>query len=275
MSAHSRRDLMAPPPLDADDCDAARCGCGRGARRDGALWRVALAELVGTALLVLLSCLAACAPGAAALPLHRALAAGFVVTALVQTLDHISGAFFNPTVLLAAVLWGRVGGRRALALGGAQLAGAVLGAGALHALQPAAAASCVTRPAPGLPLHEAALIECVLGGCLALANCGAWDPRSAERRDSWPTRIGLTVAALSLVAGELTGASMNPARSFGPALWSGAWDHHWIYWVSPLSGSLMCTLVYIAAWRPLPLPLPPGPRKARPPQEARDASEDA
>lgn len=56
----------------------------RGRSRSWALWRVALAELCGTALLVLLSCLAGCGPSAASLPLHRALAAGFVVTLLVQ-----------------------------------------------------------------------------------------------------------------------------------------------------------------------------------------------
>ena len=48
--------------------------------------------------------------------------------------------------------------------------------------------------------------------------------------------VGLTVGICVLVAGPLTGASMNPARSFGPALLSGDWTHHWVYWVAPITG---------------------------------------
>ncbi|XP_075970016.1 aquaporin-like [Anticarsia gemmatalis] len=226
------------------------CGCAECGRRDASLWRVCLAELCGAALLVLLSCLPGCGPAAAHSPMHRALAAGLVVVVLVQSLDHISGAYFNPTVLLAGVLWGRVSARRALPVALAQLAGGVLGAAALHLLQPAGTASCVTLPADNLPVYKALVIEGVLGGCVALVNCGAWDARNDGLRDSWPLRIGITVAGLSLVASELTGASMNPVRSFGPALWSGDWSSHWVYWAGPLGGSLASTLLYVSAWRP-------------------------
>lgn len=236
--------------------------CARRAAVCVPLWRAWLAELCGTTLLVLLSCLPGCAPGGAASPAHRALAAGLVVTMLVQSVDHISGAFFNPTVVLAAALWGRVTWRRAVCLAVAQLLGATLGAAALRALRPIGAVACVTRPAADLTPAEAVAIEAVLGGCLALANCGTWDARNAGLRDAWPVRIGLTVAGLSLAAGELTGASMNPARSFGPALCEDVWTHHWVYWAGPLGGSLVCTLLYVTAWRPAP------PRHKLPPPAA-------
>jgi len=56
--------------------------------------------------------------------------------------------------------------------------------------------------------------------------------------------IGLTVALDILFGGPLTGAAMNPARTFGPALASGHWDNHMIYWIGPLLGGALAGLVY-------------------------------
>lgn len=150
------------------------------------------AEALGTGLLVLLSCLTPSAP---------AFTGGLVVGMLVQCLDHVSGAMFNPTVTLAAVLWGRVSVRRAAAMVPTQLAGATLGAAALRALSPADAVGAgVTRVCSSCAPWVACCVEACGGACLALANCAAWDPRNRHLRDSWPLRIGATVAALSLVA---------------------------------------------------------------------------
>ncbi|XP_022819802.1 aquaporin-like [Spodoptera litura] len=241
-------------------CEACGHGCGeaRGAdcARDQApggddLWRVALAECAATSLLVLLTCTATCAPSAAASPLQRSIASGFVVALLVQCLAHVSGAQMNPTVTLAALVWGRMSRRRAACEMLAQLAGAVLGAAALRALLGLRAAeTCATVPVAFIGPFQAVALEAALGGCLALANCAAWDARTAALKDSWPLRIGVSVAGLSLVGGELTGASMNPVRSFGPALWSSTWTSHWVYWVGPLGGSVLFTSVYLRAWRP-------------------------
>lgn len=163
----------------------------------GALWRVAAAEAAGAALLVLLGCLPACA-AAPAPPLHAALAGAAVVAALVTSLDHVSAAMFNPTVLLAAVLRRRLRWRRALPLLGAQLLGAAAGAGALRLAAAGDAAACVTRPGEGRGPLSALLLEALAGALLVLANCANWDPRAAGRGDSWPLRLGATVAALSL-----------------------------------------------------------------------------
>ncbi|XP_061712730.1 aquaporin-like [Cydia pomonella] len=208
---------------------------------------VLLAEWAGTALLVLLSCLPACA---GAPQYARAGAAGLAVALLVQCFDHISGAMFNPTVLLAAMLTRRVAPGLGAGMFGAQLLGAATGTGLLRLLAPGSDAAdlCLTLPMDTLSVYKAVCIEAVLGGLLALANMASWDPRNRLLADSWPLRIGLSVAGLSIIAGPLTGASMNAARSFGPALWTGNWDHHWIYWVGPLSGSLLCTLVYRRIW---------------------------
>jgi aquaporin Z len=56
--------------------------------------------------------------------------------------------------------------------------------------------------------------------------------------------IGATVGLEAMFGGPISGASMNPARSFGPALFAGAWSHHWIYWVAPILGALLAAFVY-------------------------------
>ncbi|KAF9422268.1 hypothetical protein HW555_002077, partial [Spodoptera exigua] len=163
-------------------CEACGPGCGEaGAARDAApggdqLWRVALAECAGTALL----CLA-----------------------------HVSGAQLNPTVTLAALVWGRMSRRRALCEALAQLAGAALGAAALRALLGGrVAGACATVPDIHIGPFQAS------GG----AGGGA----------------GRLPGAGQLRGGELTGASMNPARSFGPALWSSTWTSHWVILLSSI-----------------------------------------
>lgn len=63
----------------------------------------------------------------------------------------------------------------------------------------------------------------------------------------------MAIVALSLAGGTFTGASMNPARSLGPAIWNGEWTAHWIYWVAPLSASLLSSLFYrVVFFRPNP-----------------------
>ena len=62
--------------------------------------------------------------------------------------------------------------------------------------------------------------------------------------------IGLTVALCAVAGGALTGASMNPARSFAPALFGGDWTHHWLYWLAPIAGAVLASGVATYLWRP-------------------------
>ncbi|XP_013180366.1 PREDICTED: aquaporin AQPAn.G-like [Papilio xuthus] len=223
--------------------------CPRGAdvrpRGSRAVWREAAAEAACSALLVLLTCLPACAQ---APPLQRALAAGLVVTALVQCFDHVSGAMMNPAVTLAAVVVGHRSARRGATYLAAQAAGAAAGGALLRALAPGAPAACRTLPAPNIGAAQAACVEALLGGVLAWANCASWDARNRRLLDSWPLRVGFTVTGLTLAAGSLTGASANPLRSLAPALYAGDFTAVWVYCVGPPSGSLCAAAVYRAVW---------------------------
>lgn len=90
---------------------------------------------------------------------------------------------------------------------------------------------------PGIPTGAAFGIECLLSFALMFVIMAvATDERVADGFDA--LAVGLTVGFCALMGGPLTGASLNPARSFGPALVGGLWRAHWLYWLSPISGMM-------------------------------------
>lgn len=169
-----------------------------------------------------------------------AVAVAFGATAAVMTvaLGVVSQAHFNPAVTLARWVAGAVATPRVLAYVFAQLAGAVAASAVLF--------WCFGRSFPlgaTLPLDDqwqrAFVIEVVITFVMMLAVlAGARSPLG-------PLAVGLAVAAGTVSMGPITGASMNPARSLGPAVVAGAWQHHWLYWVAPILGAQLAT----GAWR--------------------------
>ncbi|KAL4721090.1 hypothetical protein ACJJTC_005938 [Scirpophaga incertulas] len=139
------------------ESEAAAAAAAAPAGRDGG-WACTAAELLATTLLVALSCLVPRAAPDAPL-LTRALASGLVVTMLVQCFDHISGAFMNPTVTLAAVLRGRVAPKAGLVYVGAQLLGSALAPPLVLLLQPVPAAAPLRDPGLTLPAHNVPLYK--------------------------------------------------------------------------------------------------------------------
>ncbi|XP_026737172.1 aquaporin-like [Trichoplusia ni] len=210
-------------------------------------WRKILAELIATIMLVLFGCMACIPVSGIDTTLYGPFAFGFVVMINIQIFGHISGAFMNPAVTLASVIWGNT----SIALGAihtvVQCIGAILGYGILVGVSSfdlSQGGVCVTRPYPGQNEFQSLGIEIAITAALALICCGIWDPANQLKQDSTPIKFGLTIAGLSFVGGPLTGASMNPARSLGPAVWTDHWDGHWVYWVGPLVGSGVSTLIY-------------------------------
>ncbi len=174
-----------------------------------------------------------------------ALAHGLALAVLVSALGPISGGHFNPAVTLAAWIMGKVTPMRATAYVVAQLVGA-LGAGlALKAVfADAWQSSNIGTPAlgPGITPVLGIGIEAVLTVLLVLAVIGtAIDPRAPKIGG---LAIGLAVAADILVGGPLTGAAMNPARWFGPAVAAGAYADWYVWWIGPAIGAAVAALIY-------------------------------
>jgi MIP family channel proteins len=166
-----------------------------------------------------------------------ALAFGLVIMVMVYATGHLSGAHINPAVTIAFTLTRHFPPRDAAAYVTAQLLGAAAGALCLLAVwtdQPASLGATV--PAVGVGsavLYEALLTAFLMFVIMAVAT----DTRAVGAGAA--IAIGGTVGLDALFGGPVTGASMNPARSFGPALASGEWRDFWVYLVGPLIGAAL------------------------------------
>ena len=167
---------------------------------------------------------------------------GAVVTALIYSLGHISGAHFNPAVTLA--FWSSGFFRRSLVLPYivAQVLGAITASSLLRISLGMVGNLGATLPRNGDWL-QALILETVLTFILMLVIFGSGLDRRAPIGFAG-IAIGLTVALEAACMGPITGASMNPARSIAPALVGGNWQHHWIYWIAPIAGAQLAMVTY-------------------------------
>ncbi len=182
------------------------------------------------------------------------LAFGFALIAGIASVGSISGAYFNPAITIAAFLSGRLHRGRVLPYIAAQFLGAIVAAVVELALvgRGAASAADLGSTLPNLslstPVFSAVLAEIVGTTFLTLAVLGATDQDSSGI--SWGTLgIGVTLAGTIWALGAVSGASLNPARSFGPALVSLLFSStpmvdYWIYLVGPILGALLAAMLY-------------------------------
>jgi MIP family channel proteins len=197
-----------------------------------------VAEAIGTFALVFAGC-GAIAVGTLGPP-GVAAAFGLAIMTMIYALGHVSGAHFNPAVTLGFAVGRHFPVARVGPYWGAQVAGAVAGAALLRATLGDVSLG-VTQPAGSDA--QALVWECVLTSFLMLVIVAvATDTRAVGQGAA--IAIGGTVALGSLVGGPISGASMNPARSLGPALVSGDLSSLWIYLVAPPVGAIAAVLVY-------------------------------
>jgi aquaporin Z len=167
---------------------------------------------------------------------------GAVVAALIYSLGHVSGAHFNPAVTLGFWAGGFFPTHRVLSYILAQSLGAIA-ASFLLLLSLGRVGSLGAT----LPLNDnwlqALILETILTFILMFIILGSGLDRRAPIGFAG-VAIGLTVGLEAACMGPITGASMNPARSLGPALISGLWQHHWLYWIAPILGAQLAVLVY-------------------------------
>lgn len=175
-----------------------------------------------------------------------ALAHGLALAVLVSALGPISGGHFNPAVTLGVWMTGRIDATRAGLYVVAQLAGALAAGLALRVVFPESSWEPVAlgTPAigPGISVLAAIVIEAVLTILLLFAVFGTAIDRRAPKIGG--LAIGLAVAADILMGGPLTGAAMNPARWFGPAVASGTFADWYVWWIGPLLGAALAALIY-------------------------------
>lgn len=209
--------------------------------------RAYLAELLGTFLFFTIGFASVQAVGAlgAAAPLLVVvpLAFGFGLLAAIFTFGFISGGHFNPAVTVAMVIDGRTTPADAVGYIVAQVIGAI-GAAALVLVlwSQAAVTGTITAPGNGFTDIQALVLETVLTAIFLLVILSS--TKHAESHAA--LAIPLTLVAIHLAAVPFTGASVNPARSIGPALLGGDLSKLWIYLVAPIVGAIVAALVYRA-----------------------------
>jgi aquaporin Z len=218
-----------------------------------------MAEFVGTFIFVLVGAGAVVVDaargglyGVGGIAFVHALALAIAVTLAMP----ISGGHLNPAVTFAMWTAGRTDLRRAACYVAAQLLAAVAAALVVRVLFPGGGTTTslgVPRIAPDLTLTSAVFIEAVLTFFLVSAVFGTAVSPHAARVGGFG--IGLTLIPAVFVAGPLTGAALNPARAFGPALAAGDWHGHLAYWIGPLLGAAVAAFL----WTKLLLPLPGDP----------------
>ncbi len=176
-----------------------------------------------------------------------ALAHGLSIAVMVAAAGHISGGVYNPAVAAGLMASGKLPVARGLAFIVAEVLGAIVAALLLRGIFPAAAVDAVNLgtplPGQGVSAGQALLVEIVLSFFLMFVIFGvAVDSRGPSGIAGLV--IGLTVALDILMGGGVSGAAMNPARHFGPALVQGAWRDAWVYWVGPILGAVAAALLY-------------------------------
>ncbi|WP_151717452.1 aquaporin [Gemmobacter serpentinus] len=214
-----------------------------------------IAEALGTAILVLFGCGAAVLAGSMIGQTGIALAFGLAIVAAAYGIGAISGAHLNPAVSLGMVTAGRMTVGEFIYYAAAQIVGAIIGAAIL--LMIASGKADYTVAGTGLgqngfgagylgeySLGAALVFECVATFLFVTVILGATGPGATAGFAG--LAIGLTLAAIHLLGIQVTGVSVNPARSIGPALFVGgkALADLWVFILAPLAGGALAGLVY-------------------------------
>lgn len=185
-------------------------------------------------------------PGAGFGLLGIAFAHALVLSIMVSATMGISGGHVNPAVTVGLLVGRRISPRDAAAYIVAQLGGAVLAGLMVKALIPSGAAKVTSYGAPSISglysFTQAISMEAVLTFFLVSAVYGTAVSKWAPRIGGFG--IGLTLMFAILVGGPFTGAALNPARAFGPALMAGQWVGHAAYWIGPLLGGIVAGLLW-------------------------------
>ena len=207
-----------------------------------------VAEFIGTFALIFVGVCAIhnSTPAAGVGLLGIALAHGLTIAVMVSATGGISGGHLNPAVTFGLFVGGQLDLKKAIAYWISQLAGATVAALLVVQMFGTSGARIVADGTPdlagGVSMKHGIVLEAVLTFFLVFVVFGSAVDARAPKIGG--LAIGLTVALDILVGGPITGAAMNPARTFGPALASGHWNNHVVYWIGPMLGGALAGLIY-------------------------------
>ncbi|XP_027715512.1 aquaporin-8 isoform X2 [Vombatus ursinus] len=202
-----------------------------------------IVELLGSALFIFIGCLSVIENAEGVGRLQPALAHGLALGITIAFLGKISGGHFNPAVSLAVMLIGGLNYMMLIPYCVSQLCGGIIGAALAKAvsteerfLNASGAAFTTIRGAD--QVGGAVVAEVIMTLLLLLTVCMA-AVNEKSKSPLAPFCIGFAVTVDILAGGAISGACMNPARAFGPAVVASYWQYQWVYWVGPLAASLI------------------------------------
>ena len=212
-----------------------------------------MAEFVGTFALVFIAAGSVCADfylrqagGQGLGLLGISIAFGIVVIAVIYATSYVSGSHVNPAVTVSFWLTRRMEPNTAIMYIISQIAGASLAGLALKTLFPDAAktvylGTCVL--APGVSIARGVLMEFIISFLLIFTIYGTLVDKRASAGFAG-VAVGLVVLFGAMIGGTISGGAMNPARVFGPAIASGQFTHHYVWWIGPILGGIAAGFVY-------------------------------
>ncbi|KAJ7965955.1 Aquaporin tip4-1-like protein [Quillaja saponaria] len=181
-----------------------------------------------------------------------------LVVAVTVSAGHISGGHLNPAVTLGLLFGGKISLVRSILYWIDQLLASAAASALLYYLTGGMSIPVHTL-ASGVGYTQGIIWEIVLTfSLLFVVYATMVDPKKGSLDGLGPILVGFVVGANILAGGPFSGASMNPARSFGPAMVSGNWTDHWVYWVGPLIGGGLAGFIYenffiVRSYVPLPI----------------------
>jgi aquaporin Z len=210
-------------------------------QQEGVTVKAYVAEFIGTFTLVFIGCASVALSPAGTGPIMPALAHGLALMSAIYALGHISGAHVNPAVTFGVAIAGAIGWGQAVIYFIAQILGALVAALILSGILPGQAANfgafSFTTTSGSALLLEAVLTFFLVSVVLQAAVAGKAGPAAGFA-------IGLTLGASILAGGPVTGASLNPARTIGPAIVAGNMSQVWVYIIGTLLGGAVAAVVH-------------------------------
>ncbi|XP_067303474.1 aquaporin-4 [Pseudorasbora parva] len=211
--------------------------------RSRQFWQGTLAETLGSLVFVcaVLGSLVPGPDGASPGPIYPALAAGMATVVLGYCFGEISGAQVNPAVTLALLATRKVDVFKALVYLLAQCLGGIVASGLMYLALPlkSTAQNYINKVPVEMNAGQALMMEMLATFVLGFTVFSVEDQRRRDVNEPGNLAIGFAVTTAIFIAGRFSGASLNPARSLGPAIILGYWEHHWVYWIGPILGAVL------------------------------------